>query len=224
MQRATGPRPFTFAAAALLLAGCAQAPWGAPPPQRGSAIGAVLGSGTATAAYLPGDLVGGRQARTARALRAGIPPVAPAEVRGFADRLDAELRRQTAGTGVEVIRQGNELLLRLPASISFDVGSAAPKAQVQATLAEVGRSLQTFRSTLVDVLGHTDDSGTAAANQRLSVQRADAVAAALARRGVSRARMATRGYGESLPVASNATEYGRAANRRVEIRIVPLVR
>ena len=70
--------------------------------------------------------------------------------------------------------------------------------------------------------GHTDRFGSDAYNQSLSERRAESVANFLANSGVQRARLATKGYGESQPVASNSTEQGRAANRRVEIKIVPI--
>ncbi len=71
-------------------------------------------------------------------------------------------------------------------------------------------------------MGHTDSVGSDAFNQTLSEQRASTVAEYLAGRGVQRARLATKGYGESQPKASNTTEEGRAQNRRVEIRLVPV--
>ena len=76
--------------------------------------------------------------------------------------------------------------------------------------------------SLVDVLGHTDSTGSEASNKALSERRAQAVAAHLKSRGVATARIATRGYGASFPIADNATEQGRATNRRVEIKVVPL--
>ena len=76
--------------------------------------------------------------------------------------------------------------------------------------------------TYIDVYGHTDSTGAAAYNQRLSERRAAAVALYLESRGVQAARVATRGFGMTQPIASNETEEGRAQNRRVEIKIVPI--
>ena len=184
-----------------------------------TAIGAVLGVG---AGYLLGDVIGGRQDRTERIIGAGIGAVAGGAVGAYMDRQEAELRRQTAGTGVDVIRQGDELLLRMPAGITFDFDSYAIKPQFRATLDEVARTLNAYPSTMIDVLGHTDSVGSDAYNQRLSEQRAQSVANYLTSRGVNPARIATRGYGETMPIADNATEAGRAANRRVEIKVVPV--
>ena len=82
--------------------------------------------------------------------------------------------------------------------------------------------LQEFNQTLVDVIGHTDSTGSRAYNMQLSQQRATAVSRALAQNGVDSRRMFVEGRGPDNPVASNATEAGRALNRRVEIRITPL--
>jgi outer membrane protein OmpA-like peptidoglycan-associated protein len=184
-----------------------------------TAIGAVLGAG---AGYLFGDVIGGRSDRTERIIGAGIGAIAGGAVGAYMDRQEAELRRQTAGTGVDVIRQGDELLLRMPAGITFAFDSYAIQPQFQSTLNEVAQTLQAYPSTMIDVLGHTDSVGTDAYNQQLSEQRARAVANYLIARGVQPARIATRGYGETMPIATNETEAGRAANRRVEIKVVPV--
>lgn len=184
-----------------------------------TAVGAVLGG---LGGYVLGDVVGGRGDRTERIIGAGIGAVAGGAIGAYMDRQEAELRRQTAGTGVDVIRQGDELLLRMPAGITFDFNSYAVKPQFQATLNEVAQTLQAYPSTIIDVLGHTDSVGTDEYNQRLSEQRAQSVASYLVSRGVQQERIATRGYGESMPIADNATDAGRAANRRVEIKVVPL--
>ena len=184
-----------------------------------TAIGAVLGAG---AGYLLGDVIGGRGDRTERIIGAGIGAIAGGAVGAYMDRQEAELRRQTAGTGVDVIRQGDELLLRMPAGITFAFDSYNVQPQFQSTLNEVAQTLNQYPSTMIDVLGHTDSVGTDAYNQQLSQQRAQAVANYLVARGVSSARIATRGYGESMPIATNETEAGRAANRRVEIKVVPV--
>lgn len=184
-----------------------------------TAIGAAAG---AIAGYFAGDLIGGRRDRTERIVGAGIGAIAGGAVGAYMDRQEADLRRQTAGTGVDVIRQGDELLLRMPAGITFDFDSYAIKPQFQATLNEVAQTLSAYPSTMIDVLGHTDSVGTDAYNQNLSEQRANAVAAYLRAHGVNPARIATQGFGESRPIASNDTEAGRAANRRVEIKVVPV--
>ena len=79
-----------------------------------------------------------------------------------------------------------------------------------------------YRETYIDVYGHTDSTGSDAYNQGLSERRALSVADYLSGHGVQSARIATRGYGESQPIASNDTPQGQAANRRVEVKIVPI--
>jgi outer membrane protein OmpA-like peptidoglycan-associated protein len=183
-----------------------------------TAIGAALGT---VGGYLAGDVLGGRNDRTAKILGAGIGAIGGAAVGRYMDQQEAALRRDTAGTGVDVIRQGDDIVLRMPSGITFDVNRYDVKPQFQSTLNEVASTLGTYQQTYIDVLGHTDSTGTDALNQTLSERRAQAVASYLSSRGVNPARMATRGFGETQPIADNATEYGRAQNRRVEIKVVP---
>jgi outer membrane protein OmpA-like peptidoglycan-associated protein len=138
------------------------------------------------------------------------------------DRQEAELRRQTAGTGVDVYRQGDELVLRMPSGITFPVDRSDIQPQFQATLDQVSQTLASYNQTYIDVLGHTDSTGSDAYNQALSERRAQSVATYLAGHGVDRARMGIRGFGESQPIASNEDEMGRSQNRRVEIKVVPV--
>lgn len=186
-----------------------------------TAVGAVLGAG---AGYLLGDVIGGRSDRTERIIGAGIGAIAGGAAGAYMDRQEAELRRQTAGTGVDVIRQGDELLLRMPSGITFPFNRFDIQPQFRSTLDQVAQTLNAYPATIIDVLGHTDSVGSHEYNQRLSEQRAQAVASYLMSRGVSQTRIAVRGYGETTPIADNGSEAGRAANRRVEIKVVPVTR
>lgn len=186
--------------------------------QTRTAVGAGLG---AIAGYLAGDLIGGRRDRTERIVGAGIGTIAGAAVGQYMDRQERELRARTQGTGVVVERQGDELLLTVPAGITFPINSFQIQPQFYRTLDQVAQTLVTYPSTLVDVYGHTDPSGGDAINIPLSQNRAQSVASYLAQRGVNSARIATQGFGSSQPIADNGTEAGRAQNRRVEIRIAP---
>ena len=94
--------------------------------------------------------------------------------------------------------------------------------QFQRTLDQVADTLSQYNQTYIDVYGHTDSTGSDAYNQTLSERRARSVADYLAGHGVQTARIGTRGYGETQPIASNDTDAGRAANRRVEVKIVPI--
>ncbi|WP_265587229.1 OmpA family protein [Sphingomicrobium arenosum] len=182
----------------------------------GTAAGAVLG-------YLAGDILGGRNDRTAKIIGAGVGAVAGGAVGAYMDKQEQDMRRATAGTGVDVIRDGDELLLRMDEdAINFAVNRYDIQPQHRETLDKIASTLTTYDSTYIDIMGHTDSSGTDSYNQTLSVNRAVAVRDYLASRGVQSARMATVGYGETQPIADNSTEYGRAQNRRVEIKVVPV--
>ncbi len=184
-----------------------------------AAIGAGLG---VVGGYLAGDLVGGKRDRTEKIIGAGIGGIAGGAIGAYMDKQEQELRRETAGTGVDVIREGDEIALRMPAGITFPINSYQIQPQFQSTLDDVARTLAAYPSTMIDVYGHTDPSGGDGINIPLSQNRAQSVASYLAQRGVNSARIATQGFGSSRPIADNSTEAGRAANRRVEIRIVPV--
>jgi outer membrane protein OmpA-like peptidoglycan-associated protein len=184
-----------------------------------AAIGGISG---ALGGYLLGDIVGGRRDRTEKLIGAGIGGLAGAGIGAYMDRQEQELRSRTAGTDVRVIRRGNDLVLVMPSGITFATDSAALEPQFRPTLDQVAEVLSRYNQTYVDVYGHTDSTGSDSHNQTLSDRRATSVADYLSTRGIVRARVATRGFGETQPIASNDTEAGRAANRRVEIKIVPV--
>ena len=183
---------------------------------------AIGGIGGALGGYLLGDLVGGRHDRTEKILGAGIGAIAGAGIGSYMDEQERKLRQQTAGSGVDVIRQGDDLLLNLPSGITFAFNDASVQPQFRPTLDEVSSILSQYPKTYIDVYGHTDSDGSDAYNQTLSERRAQSVAGYLTSHGVQSARIATRGFGETQPIASNATEEGKAANRRVEIKISPV--
>ena len=183
---------------------------------------AIGGIGGALGGYLLGDLVGGRQDRTEKILGAGIGGIAGAAVGSYMDKQEREMRARTAGTDVQVVRQGDDLLLNIPSGINFAYNSANVEPQFRATLDRVAGVLSEYNQSYIDVYGHTDSTGSDAYNQTLSERRAASVADYLSSHGVQAARIATRGFGETQPIASNETDEGRAANRRVEIKIVPV--
>lgn len=184
---------------------------------------AVIGGGAgALGGYLLGDLIGGKRDRTEKILGAGIGAVAGAGVGYYMDEQEKKLKQQTAGTGIEVVRDGDNLVLDMPSNVTFATDSSNIDPMFRSTLDKVASTLTQYEKTYIDVMGHTDSTGTDAYNQALSERRANSVAGYLESRGVQSARIATKGYGESQPKESNATEEGRAANRRVEIRLVPV--
>lgn len=208
----------TAAAAALLLSGCAMR---GPPPPPMAPVAAFSALGI-TAPYLSGEIIGGNRARAAKLRAARVRPLGPGAGPAYLAATASELRRQTAGIGIDVVALGNGLLIRIPATLTFDSGSAAIAPQIRATLHELGRTLKTRPQTYVDVYAHSDTTGTPAINKALSDKRANAVAAFLASDGVGKARIASRGFGETAPLyLPDDSELKRAANRRVEIRLVP---
>lgn len=215
------PRPTAalLVATLLLTAGCATNPETGNREITKGGTGALIGAGSGA---LLGAILGGRNNRTETIVGAGIGAIAGGAIGGYMDRQERELRKQTAGTGIEVDRVGDEIVLKMPDTVTFDFNSAMLKPEFRPVLEGVARTMTTYPSTFIDVMGHTDSIGTAAINQRLSQQRAEAVAGALASMGVQSARVATRGYGFTVPVATNDTEEGRAQNRRVEIRLSPV--
>jgi outer membrane protein OmpA-like peptidoglycan-associated protein len=183
---------------------------------------AIGGIGGALGGYLLGDLVGGRRDRTEKIVGAGIGGIAGAAIGAYMDKQEREMRARTAGTDVQVVRQGDDLLLNIPSGINFAYNSANVEPQFRTTLDRVASVLADYDQTYIDVYGHTDSTGSDSYNQGLSERRAMSVADYLSGHGVKPARIATRGFGETQPIASNETEEGRAANRRVEIKIVPV--
>jgi outer membrane protein OmpA-like peptidoglycan-associated protein len=137
---------------------------------------------------------------------------------------EAKLRQRLEGTGVSVVRQGDNITLNMPSSITFALNSADLNAQFYNALDGVSLVLKEYDKTVIEVAGHTDSSGSDQYNQALSERRAQAVAGYLGSHGVKTQRLITVGAGEGHPIASNDTEQGRSANRRVELTIVPVTK
>jgi outer membrane protein OmpA-like peptidoglycan-associated protein len=153
---------------------------------------------------------------------AKIPALSPGAAPAYIAELDGQLRTQTAGMGLDVLQVGSGVVIRIPATLTFDSGSASVKPEFDATLLEIAREVKSHSRTYVDVFAHTDLSGTVQGNQALSEKRAAAVATYLSAHGVSRARIASKGLGKTAPLYDpESSESEKAANRRVEIRVLP---
>ena len=185
--------------------------------QRGALIGAAIG---AAAGLLSGDDAVERRQRAM--VGAGIGALAGGGIGAYQDRQEAELRRETAGTGIDVSRDGDVIKLNLPDGVTFDFAKYDLKPQFYPALNTVAATLKEYNQTIVEVSGHTDSIGSDADNQTLSERRANSVASYLIGQGLMRERFEIVGMGERYPVASNDTDSGRALNRRVEIRLLPL--
>ncbi|MFQ3594747.1 MAG: OmpA family protein [Sphingomonadaceae bacterium] len=178
--------------------------------------GALAG---AAGAALIGGAAGGR---TGALVGAGVGSILGGAVGGYMDRQEREMRAAIANTGIEMQRQGDELQLTFPDNITFATGSAMVRPELRTELEQLAGILNNYPSTILGVFGHTDSTGSAELNQRLSEERARAVADTLIGFGVNPARINTRGFGFNQPVASNDTPEGRARNRRVEMRVIPV--
>lgn len=209
-------------AASLALSACATTDPGTTGAVSNTTGGVIVGAASGAAV---GGLVGvasGADPRVAALVGAGIGAIAGGTVGSYMDQQEAELRAQLRSTGVSVSRVGNQILLNMPANITFAVDQANVQPQFLGTLEAVAVVLKKYGKTIIDVYGYTDASGPESYNQQLSQRRAVAVATRLANEGVDQRRFYIEGRGEADPVASNGTELGRAQNRRVEIQISPL--
>jgi outer membrane protein OmpA-like peptidoglycan-associated protein len=138
--------------------------------------------------------------------------------------IEEQLSKELATHDVELKKlPDNSIEVDLKSEASFATGSADVKPSFSTALAKLGGVVKQYDSTMVHVLGHTDDQGSNSFNQQLSERRAKAVASALTAAGVDASRIRTEGRGESDPDASNATADGRSRNRRVEIFLKPVV-
>ncbi len=184
----------------------------------GAAIGGVAGAILGAATASRGD-------RTKMALiGAGIGAIAGGGVGYYMDVQEAKLRQKLEGTGVRVVRDGNNIHLVMPGDVTFETNSASLNSSFFAVLDSVALVLNEYQSTLVTVAGYTDSTGSADYNQRLSEKRASTVALYLHSRGVAQQRLAAIGRGEARPVAGNSTAEGRAKNRRVEMTLDPIAK
>jgi outer membrane protein OmpA-like peptidoglycan-associated protein len=179
----------------------------------GAASGALLGYLTNTNK--------GEEGRTNALIGAGVGALAGGAVGNYMDRQQAQLRSQLAGSGVDVQRQGDNIVLNMPSDVTFGVDQAEIQSRFYPVLDDVAETLGQYPQTLIDVVGHADSTGADDYNQRLSERRAGSVASYLVSRGVLRDRLFVAGRGETQPIASNATEDGRARNRRVEVVLRP---
>ncbi|HEB77344.1 MAG TPA: cell envelope biogenesis protein OmpA [Methylothermaceae bacterium] len=206
-----------------LVAGCTTNPYTGQQQVSKTVIGTGVGAATGAALGAIGGAIAGNPGKGA-AIGAGVGALAGMGVGAYMDRQEAILRQKLAGTGVRVVREGNNLRLIMPGNITFATNSAEIAPQFYSTLNAVALVLKEFPETLIEVTGHTDSTGSEEYNLQLSQQRANSVAQYLIAQGIAPNRILAKGMGESMPIAPNDTPEGRAANRRVEIRIQPMTR
>ena len=184
---------------------------------KGALIGAAAG---AVAGLISGDDAVER--RQHALIGAGIGALAGGSIGYYMDKQEAKLRAELEGTGVSVVRDGDNITLSMPGNVTFATDSSDLSPAFFDVLNSVGKVLVEYEQTVVEVAGHTDSTGSHSYNQGLSERRANTVSSYLAGRGVIDQRLITLGIGETRPVADNASSSGRQANRRVEITMVPV--
>ncbi len=184
---------------------------------KGALIGAAAG---AVVGLITGDDAVER--RQHALIGAGIGALAGGSVGYYMDKQEAQLRAELEGSVVSVTRMGDNITLNMPGNVTFATNSSDLSPAFFNVLSSVGKVLEEFDQTVVEVAGHTDSTGSESYNQSLSERRANSVSTYLTSQGVIQQRVITVGMGEARPVADNASDSGRQANRRVEITMVPL--
>ncbi|MFN3526515.1 MAG: OmpA family protein [Paracoccus sp. (in: a-proteobacteria)] len=159
----------------------------------------------------------GRDAARGAVVGAAIGAVAG----NILDRQAQALQQSLSNPNIQVVNHGSYLQVVMPDGILFATNSAAVSGPAQQDLYAVARNLNQYPNSRVEVIGHTDNTGTVAINQDLSQRRAQSVAGILAAAGVNQNRLSAAGRAATQPVASNDTAQGRSQNRRVEILIRP---
>lgn len=209
--------------AAALLVGCASNPYNDGQTGGGTNKAAIYGAIGAVAGAATGAAVSSKSDRKKGALiGAAVAGAAAGGYGYYLDRQEAELRRSMQGTGIEIQRDGDNLTLIMPGNVTFATDSAAISGSFHGPLNNLAQSFLQYDQNTIDIVGHTDSTGSYQYNMDLSQRRAQSVAAYMQNRGVPYSRMSVRGMGPDQPVASNASAAGRQENRRVEINLRPI--
>lgn len=182
--------------------------------REGAIAGAIIGG-------VAGAATGSGSDRLGRAIGGAVIGAAVGGIGGtIIDQQEADLRGSLGGN-VTVTNMGSYLVVNMPQDLLFTTDSASLRPDLLSDLNAVAASLNRYPNSTVEVIGHTDNSGTSAYNMDLSQRRASSVASSLIGYGVPSSRVRAYGRGEEQPIASNLTPQGMALNRRVEIIIRP---
>ena len=200
--------------AAAMLSACATDPYTGESKVSKTAWGTAIG--TAAGAGI-GALAGGKKGAL---IGAGAGAAVGAGTGAYMDIQARKLRTELVGTGVQVKEMDGRVYLIMPGNITFDTNEAFIKPGFQPVLDSIAKVIAEYNKTLVQVYGYTDNTGSAATNNALSLRRANAVSNYLKLRGVNGNRIITDGLGSSNPIGSNASAAGREQNRRVEIALI----
>lgn len=211
------PAAVVSAALVLSLTGCA-AIQDNPRTVYGAVGGAAVGAGTGAAI---GGIVGGSKgAGKGAAIGSVVGLIGGTAIGNYLDRQAKEMQAVLAAQ--DTLRQEQErLVVIMPSDVMFAVDSSDVTPGARAKLRDLGQVLNRHPRTVIEVIGHTDSTGSDEYNLNLSRRRAMSVADELVAGGVAPARLTTRGMGESMPIASNSDAAGRQQNRRVEIIVNP---
>lgn len=182
---------------------------------------ASYGAGAALLGAVAGALINHDNRGKGALIGAAMAGTAGAGYGYYVDKQEAELRESMKNTGVAVERQGDQLKIVMPGSITFATGKSEIQPSFYYTLNQLSSSFRQFKDSDLVVTGYTDSVGSYEANEVLSKRRAESVAQFLRSNGVEASRVQTVGAGANQPLASNDTADGRAQNRRVEIKLVP---
>lgn len=184
----------------------------------GNKTAGALG-GAATGALI-GQLAG--KDTKATLIGAGIGTLAGLGWGAYRDKQEAELRNKLKNTGIEIVKTQQSLNLILPAGATFSVNSSSVASGFYNPLNSIASVFSKYPETKIEIYGYTDSTGKADYNLQLSQKRANSVKDYLIAQGIGVNRLYAVGEGSSNPVASNSTAEGRAQNRRVEIKVLPL--
>ena len=195
-------------ALSIIASGCASTN-----AEKGAAIGAVAGAvlGKSTSNHKDKRLVWG----------AAIGAIAGTAIGSYMDQQEEEFRQELSGTGIDVIREGDNIRLVMPSNITFATNQSYISSGFHATLDDVAKVLTKFDKTLLSIEGHTDSEGSTDFNQNLSEKRATSVKDYLTQKDIMESRLKVTGFGELNPIVDNSTQKNRSLNRRVEIQIIP---
>jgi outer membrane protein OmpA-like peptidoglycan-associated protein len=195
------------------------------PPQTKTGKGAAYGAaGGAVAGAIIGQAAGRDTQSTlaGAAIGAAAGGLAGAGVGKMMDDQERDMRDALAASEAAAVRREGDLLaISLKGDVTFDHDSATVRPGLYSEIDRIANVLINYPQTVIRVEGHTDSTGSESYNMNLSQRRADAVKNLIVQRGLSTARIETMAYGETMPVADNSTETGRAMNRRVEIKVAP---
>lgn len=209
-----------LSASLAMLAGCTTNPYTGE--QQAGKAGIYGGVGAVSGALI-GAATSSKKDRAKGALiGAAVGGAAGGGYGYYVDTQEAKLRQTLQGTGVQVQRVGDNLTLIMPGNITFASNSADIASSFYPTLNSLVMVFKEFNKNGIDIVGHTDSTGSLQLNQDLSNRRARSVAAYLQANGVAASRISSWGAGPSQPIARNDTAAGRAQNRRVEINLRPL--